>query len=82
MSEEKYVIERELKIKKQSNILKKKIYLRYSPEQIYYRNKDKNNVNIPSTATIYRMILVKRIPKVEMIHLEKIITSEKVKFVL
>lgn len=82
MSEEKYVIERELKIKKQSNILKKKIYLRYSPEQIYYRNNDKNNVNIPSTATIYRMILVKRIPKVEMIHLEKIITSEKVKFVL
>ena len=42
----------------------------------------KKYVNIPSTAIIYRMILVKRIPKVEMIHFEKLLHQKsKVCFV-
>ena len=53
--------------------IKRQLNKLYDPSKV-----DKeNNFNIPSTATIYRMILVKRIPKVEMIHLEKIITPEK-----
>lgn len=51
--------------------IKDKIHLRWSPEQIYYRNKDKNNIYIPSTSTIYRMIHDKRIPKVDMINLRR-----------
>ena len=51
--------------------IEEKIHLRWSPEQISHRICDNENLNIPSTATIYRMIHDKRIPKVEMIQLRR-----------
>ena len=51
--------------------IEEKIHLRWSPEQISHRICDIENLNIPSTATIYRMIHDKRIPKVEMIQLRR-----------
>lgn len=51
--------------------IKNKIHLRWSPEQISHKICDNQDINIPSTATIYRMIHDKRIPKVEMIHLRR-----------
>ena len=58
--------------------IKRQLNKLYDPSKV-----DKeNNFNIPSTATIYRMILVKRIPKVEMIHFEKLLHQKsKVCFV-
>lgn len=40
--------------------IKNKIHLRWSPEQISHKICDNQDINIPSTATIYRMIHDKR----------------------
>lgn len=51
--------------------IEEKIYLRWSPEQIYNRKSDKSDISIPSTATIYRMIHDKRLSKIKMVQLRR-----------